>query len=278
MVNLSGTATNVPDRVANSHRKTSPLRQVPYATNTVALEEQLVGSRIYRKSYPHPKVTPPSPKMVAPGRKRTSRPATTPPQSCSANFYRPIKRRVGCSFRGTHRKGNMIPSRKQIAQKLPGIKGGLLGPKRFPRLLLKQDSSCTNQQHQDFQDFCFNNYLVVLVPTSNTMVVAYKKVGLTVWPSVENPDLMFQKTGYSQSSTHSKPAECGSRQAIQARPDHPDRVVFPFRGLPVNMQQVVPTLDLFAITRFNNKLTLFVSHASDQGRIQPLSKVGVHIK
>ena len=34
------------------------------------------------------------------------------------------------------------------------------------------------------------------------------------------------------------PAECGSRQAIQARPDHPNRVVSPSRGLPNNMQQV----------------------------------------
>ena len=27
-------------------------------------------------------------------------------------------------------------------------------------------------------------------------------------------------------------------KAIQARPDHPDRVVSPSRGLPINMQQV----------------------------------------
>ena len=38
-----------------------------------------------------------------------------------------------------------------------------------------------------------------------------------------------------------KPAECGSRQAIQARPDHPNRVVSPSRGIPVDMHQVAPT-------------------------------------
>ena len=40
--------------------------------------------------------------------------------------------------------------------------------------------------------------------------------------------------------THSRPAERGSRQAIQARPDHPNRVASPSRGLPLNKQQVAP--------------------------------------
>ena len=48
---------------------------------------------------------------------------------------------------------------------------------------------------------------------------------------MENLDLVYQET---------RPGECGSRQAIQAKPDHPNRVVSPFRGLPSNMQQVSP--------------------------------------
>ena len=58
---------------------------------------------------------------------------------------------------------------------------------------------------------------------------------------MENPDLVYQQAGYSQSLTHSRPAECGSRQAIPARPDNSQRVVSPSRGLPGNMQQVAPT-------------------------------------
>ena len=54
---------------------------------------------------------------------------------------------------------------------------------------------------------------------------------------------MYQKTGYSQSATHSRPAECGSRQAIQAMPDHSNRVVSPPRGLPSSMQQVAQASD-----------------------------------
>ena len=65
------------------------------------------------------------------------------------------------------------------------------------------------------------------------------------------------------SLTHSRPAECGSGQAIQARPDHPNRVVSPSRGLPLNLQQVaLAQIDLFAM-RFNNKLPLFVSPVPD---------------
>ena len=62
------------------------------------------------------------------------------------------------------------------------------------------------------------------------------EVGLTLCSSVENPDLVCQKTGDSQSLTHPRWAEFGSRQAIQVRPDHPDRMVSPYRGLSGNMQ------------------------------------------
>ena len=52
---------------------------------------------------------------------------------------------------------------------------------------------------------------------------------------------MLQETSNSQGLPHSRLAECGSRKAIQARPDHPNRVVSPSRGLPVDMHQVAPT-------------------------------------
>ena len=51
---------------------------------------------------------------------------------------------------------------------------------------------------------------------------------------------MHQETSNSQSPTHTRPAERGSRQAIQAGPDHSNRVVPPSRGLPSYMQKVAP--------------------------------------
>ena len=59
---------------------------------------------------------------------------------------------------------------------------------------------------------------------------------------MENPDLVSLKQ-VTHSPTHSRPAECGSRYAIQARPDHPNGLVSPSRGLPVSMQQVAPALN-----------------------------------
>ena len=60
-------------------------------------------------------------------------------------------------------------------------------------------------------------------------------------PPVENPDLVYQQTGHSQSPTHPRSAEPGSRQAIQTRPENSNRVVSPSRTLPGDMQQVALT-------------------------------------
>ena len=60
-------------------------------------------------------------------------------------------------------------------------------------------------------------------------------------PSVVNPDLVPQKSSDPQGPTHSRPTEYGNRLAIQARPDHPNRVVSLARGLPVDMHQVIAT-------------------------------------
>ena len=93
---------------------------------------------------------------------------------------------------------------------------------------------------KEFHDLCSAE--IVLVATNNTTVMSYikKEEGMKSGPLVENPGLVYHKTGDPQSPTHPWHAECGSRQATQARPDHPDRVVSPSRGLPNNMQQVAP--------------------------------------
>ena len=94
--------------------------------------------------------------------------------------------------------------------------------------------------------------LKVSKTSDNTTVVSYGRrheVRLTVCPSVEDPDQVFQETGDFQSLTHSRPAECGSRQTVQARPEHPDKLVSAPRGLTIDMHQVALTSDLFE-TRF----------------------------
>ena len=53
-------------------------------------------------------------------------------------------------------------------------------------------------------------------------------------------DLVHQTSSNSQSPTHPRLAECGSRQAIPSRPDHSNRMVPPSRGFSSHMQQVAP--------------------------------------
>ena len=58
----------------------------------------------------------------------------------------------------------------------------------------------------------------------------------------ENPDLVYQETGNLQSLTHPRLTECDSRQTIQTRPDHSNRMVPSPRGLPSHMLPAVPAL------------------------------------
>ena len=60
---------------------------------------------------------------------------------------------------------------------------------------------------------------------------------------MENLDLVYQASSNSKNSTHSGLAERGSRQAMQARPDHSNRMVPPSTGFPSYMQKVALTSD-----------------------------------
>ena len=79
------------------------------------------------------------------------------------------------------------------------------------------------------------------------------KSGLPVCPTVENSVLVHQETGNPQGTSHPRPAERDSRQAIQTWPDHSNGMVPSSRSVQSYMLPVAPTTsDLFA-TRFNNK-------------------------
>ena len=86
----------------------------------------------------------------------------------------------------------------------------------------------------------------VLIATDNTTVVAYinkeggDEVGVTVCPTVENPVLVHQTAGNPQGTSHPRPAERDSRQAIQTWPDHSNRVVTSSSSIPSRMRKVAP--------------------------------------
>ena len=98
------------------------------------------------------------------------------------------------------------------------LKLGLSGSKRVPRPLLKQHSCNSYRQHH-----------------SSWMG---DEVEPSVCSCVENPHLVYQETDDSQSSTHPRPPECDSRQSIQTRPNHLNRMIPPSRSLPSNMPRV----------------------------------------
>ena len=98
---------------------------------------------------------------------------------------------------------------------------------------------------KEFRTLCCNK-TVVLIATDNTTVVAYinkeggDEVGLSVCPTVENPVLVYQTAGNSQGTSHPRPAERDSRQAIQTWPDHSNRVVTSSKSVPSYMLPVAP--------------------------------------
>ena len=191
----------------------------------MASQKQLEGTRVTRKGDSNTKVLAPTFTMVAARGQCPYRPTITPNKTCPAILYRCIKRRVGRSLKRTHCKRHLVPSGKQVAYQLPRTQGSLSSLKRVPRPLHTQDSTCRDTQHHSG--------------------VIHKQgrrheVGPILCSTIENLDLVHQKSSNSQSLTYSRLAECGSRQVIQARPDHPNRVVSPSGGLPSNMQQVAP--------------------------------------
>ena len=191
----------------------------------MALEKQLEGPRVTRKGDPSPQLPPPPSKVVAGGKQCASRSTITPSKTCSANIYRRIKRRVGHSLRRAHCKGNLIPSRKQVAHKPLRAKSSISSSKRVSNPLLQQDTTDSYRQHSS-GCLCQQR--------------GRDEVGLSVCPTVENPVLVYQTASNPQGTSHPRPAECDSRQAIQTWPDHSNRVVTSSRSVPSYMLPVAP--------------------------------------
>ena len=123
---MPGPIVHAPHRSrSHSNRKTSPPRATSHKAHTVALEKQLEGTRVTRKVDPSPQLPPPTSKVVVGGKQCATRSTVTPSKTCSANIYRRIKRRVRRSLRRAYCKGNLVPSRKQVAHKSLRAKGSI---------------------------------------------------------------------------------------------------------------------------------------------------------
>ena len=140
-------------------------------------------------------------------------------------FLQTHQRRVGLSLRRAHCKMNLVPSRKQVAHKPSRAKGTVCSSKRVSNPLLQQDSTDSYLQHHS---------------GSLYQQEEGDEVGLTVCPTVVNPVLVYQATDNPQVTSHPRPAERDSRQAIQTWPDHSNRVVPSSRSVPSYILPVAP--------------------------------------
>ena len=198
-------AVNVLDRFTDCHRETGTSGPFTYEAHTVTSQKQLESTRNTGKDHPHSQLTPPTSKMVAGGKQCDHRSTIASTKTCSADLYRCIKRRVECSLKRAHGKGKLVTSRKQTAHKLSRVKSSSPGLKKISSPLYQRYSSHCYRQH----------YSGCLHKQGRG-----NEVGPSVCPTMENSDLVYQKTDYSQSSTHSRPSECDSRQTIQTGTDH----------------------------------------------------------
>ena len=95
---------------------------------------------------------------------------------------------------------------------------------------------------KEFQDLCCNNSTGSHRQHNSGCLYQQGRgdeVGFIVCPTVENPFLVHQETGNSQSMSHPQLAERDSRQTIQVWPGHSNGIVPSSRGVPSYMLPVV---------------------------------------
>ena len=223
---VSGPEIHVPDRTTDCYRKAGTLGQVTYETHTVAPQEQLEIAGNAGEDHSHSKITSPTSRVVAGGKQCYHRSALTPSSTRTADLYRRIKRRVGHSLKRAHSKGKLVTPRKQAAHKLPRVKGSSSGIKRIPSSLYKQGSS-----------HCYRQYHCGSLHKQGRG----NEIGPPVCPSLENDDLVYQKSSNSESQAHPRPTKRDSRQTIQTGPNHSNRMVPQLRDFPSNMQPLAQT-------------------------------------
>ena len=220
---LFSTGTDVLNRPANRDRETSSPRPTTHEAHSVASQKKLENTGIPTQTDPSAQISASSLTMVAARRQRSHRPTTTPSTACSANLYRRIKRRVGRSLKRAYCQRILVPTGKQIAHKLLGVKSSLSGSKRVPKVMHRQNGAgCNRQYHR----------------SSLYQQGRRHEVGPTLCPTLENLDLVHREASDSESTTHSRPPKCSGRQIVQIGSDHPNRMVPPARNLPSPMRQV----------------------------------------
>ena len=239
---------HVPHRSTHSNRKTSPLRATSHETHTVALEKQLEGPRITGKGDPGSQIPPPLSKVAAEGKQCAARSTITPSKTCPANLYRRTKKGWGAHLDEHTARGTWSLLESKLHINHLELKAVFLALKEFRTLVCNK---------------------TVLIATDNTTVFAYisKEGGMKsgslcallwrilFWCTRQQVTLRARHIHGRLNVIADKLSRLG--QTIQTEWSlHPEV----FQTLCDWWHQ--PQVDLFA-TRFNNKLTQFVSQSPD---------------
>ena len=186
--------------------------------------------------------------MVAGGKQCATGSTITPSKTCSANIYRCIKRRVGCSLRRAHCKGKLVPSRKQVPHKPPRAESSISSSKRVSNPLLQQDSTDSYRQHNSGSLYQQRGGM----KSSSVCALLWR---ILSWCTRQQVTLRARHIPGWVNVIADKLSRLG--QTIQTEWSlHPEV----FQAICSRWHQ--PQVDLFA-TRFNNKLPQFVSPVPD---------------
>ena len=109
---------------------------------------------------------------------------------------------------GAHCKRDLVPNHKASCIETKGTTGT-----KAVLLALKK-----------FQDLCSDNIAIIATGCLYKQERRYE-VGPTLCDTMENHDLVLQKTGSSHGTTHFRLPKCGTPYTIQVRLDHSNRVV-----------------------------------------------------
>ena len=207
---LQSLTIHVSDRTPYSNRETSMVRSPSHEAHSMASETSLACSREPGKGHSVAPLSPSRPRLVVTGEQCSVGPTVASPSTRPTNVYRCLKRRLGHSLRGLHCKRCSVRHRKSPPYQPIGVKSSFSGPQEFRASLQGSDCSDSNGQHNcGFLHQQGGRY----------------EIRLSLCPPLETSVLVSPQRNSSEGSTHSRPLECNSRQAVQTQPGNPDRVV-----------------------------------------------------
>ena len=199
-------------RSTHCDRETGAPRQTAHETYSVAPQETLESPGISGKGDSNSGVSPSAPAVVDPGGKCPEGSTLTPPTTRSANLYRRLKRRLGCSLRRLHSKRYLVSARKQVAHKLLRTKSRVVSTKKIPTISARKGCPDCHRQH----------YSCGIHQQGRRYEVRF-----TLCPSLAAPMLVQSQTNSTEGQTHSGPSECNCRQVVSPGTGHSDGVVPP---------------------------------------------------